>query len=364
MLTTCTACSTQFRVSTAQLRAVHGLVRCSRCHSVFDAFETLREEFEAAPAAPQVPVDSGEHSDESRDAAAILPVDIGLPPDAGVPLPVAQTLGPDESPAAAGEGADPDVQISTTEPEIPADDLFADLWGESQTPAEDGAVKDKDQAAQEAEPEMPVLIEDHIPKPPALARDQALYKHAELPPRDKHLPRKLLRPWHLNPWWIGSGFLVLLLIIQVINAHRVSLSQAAVLGRPLAKVYSMLGSPIRPPPSPEAWQVSNINVTSDPDTPGALSITGTLANGASFPLSWPVLRVELMDRYGDPLRARDFPARYYLPPKQAASTSTSGTAARFRINVVDPGPDAVGFQVQPCVDADGNLVCNSTTPSN
>ena len=63
MLTTCTACGTQFRVTTAQLRVVHGSVRCSRCHSVFDAFETLREEYEAAPsAAPVTPAPATEET--------------------------------------------------------------------------------------------------------------------------------------------------------------------------------------------------------------------------------------------------------------------------------------------------------------
>jgi len=158
--------------------------------------------------------------------------------------------------------------------------------------------------------------------------------------------------------------LLLLLIVQVINAHRESFSQSSVVGRLLENVYSTFGAPIPPRVSPDSWQVSNINVTSDPDMPGALSITGALAENAGSSVTWPVLRVELLNRYGEPLRARDFAAADYLPVKQAAARAAPGMATRFRIDVVDPGPDAVGFQVQPCVDEDGSRVCNSSTTGN
>ncbi|MDE2234864.1 MAG: zinc-ribbon domain-containing protein [Gammaproteobacteria bacterium] len=346
MLTTCTACSTQFRVSTAQLRAVHGLVRCSRCHSVFDAFETLREEFEAAPAVPQ-PVEDHNHTAELPQS---------LPAVQEAPKLSADTEPPVVDPM------DPEIQLHASKTPAPTEDLFADLWGEpAAAPAQ---IPEPEPAAQTPEPETPMLIEDRIPKPPALARDQALYKHVQLQPREKPAPKIKIRPVRINLWWIGNGLLLLLLIFQVINAQRVSLSQVWIVGRPLEKLYSALGAPIAAPVSPDIWQVSNINVTSDPEMSGALSITGALADSAVSPVPWPVLRVELLDRYGEPLRARDFVAADYLPANQAAARAAPGTTARFRIDVVDPGPDAVGFQVQPCVDADGSRICSSSTMGN
>jgi len=113
MLTTCTACSTQFRVTTAQLRAVHGLVRCSRCHSVFDAFETLREEFEAAPAVPQPA--------ENDNDIAELP----QPPTANQEEP---EISPDTQPTVV-DPMDPDVQLHASKASAATEDLFADLWG-------------------------------------------------------------------------------------------------------------------------------------------------------------------------------------------------------------------------------------------
>ncbi|MGH8307145.1 MAG: DUF3426 domain-containing protein, partial [Gammaproteobacteria bacterium] len=101
----------------------------------------------------------------------------------------------------------------------------------------------------------------------------------------------------------------------------------------------------------------------DPDTPGALSITGALQNSASFAQSWPLLRVELTDRYGDPLRARDFTASAYLPANQAATWLGADMATHFRIDVVDPGPDAVGFQIQACLDVNGSRECGNSAVS-
>lgn len=337
MLTTCTACGTQFRVNTTQLRAVHGLVRCSRCHSVFDAFETLREEFEA----------SAEVTETGAPEELIqLQQEIAAPKIEDAEAIVIEPT--KETPPAE----DIQIPIAAKQPAPPMDDLFADLWG--------------DTAANPVEPEpdpaplqQPLLIEDHIPKPPELARDQALYRDTHLPPREHRVPPKPHRHFAIGGWGLGVALLVLLLAIQLVNANRLGLSQTPIIGPSLGAVYSVLGHPLQASPQLRSWLVSNINVTSDPDTPDALSITGSLQNNAGFAQSWPLLRVELTDRYGDPLRARDFTASEYLPASQPATWLDSGMATHFRIDVVDPGPDAVGFQVQACLDVHNQRQCGS-----
>jgi predicted Zn finger-like uncharacterized protein len=345
MLTTCTACGTQFRVSTTQLRAVHGLVRCSRCHSVFDAFETLREEFEVAdknsiPPAVDLENSNGEPVAAENHEPPLISADIEAP-----------VVDPD----------DPDIQLRQEPSVPPTDDLFADLWGESHEPS--AATGPAGNASSRADKDAPVLIEDHIPRPPTLARDKALYKHVDLPPPERHAPDVSHKSMLVNRWGAGVVLMSFLLGIQIINANRQALSHSPLIGSPLSSLYSALGHPVRLPPSPAMWQVSNINVTSDPDTPGALSITGTLVNSANFAQPWPHLRIELTDRYGDALQARDFTAAMYLPANRANAWLNPGLAARFRIDVVDPGPEAVGFQVQPCVDLDSGRECSSGNTS-
>lgn len=338
MFTICTACGTQFRVNTSQLRAVHGLVRCSRCHSVFDAFETLREESEVAPEATEtsVPTDTIELQEETASAKIedIEPIVI-------------------EPASPAAPVADLKITLDDKKkPAPPMDDLFADLWGET-------ATANKPPAPDPVPTQAALLIEDHIPKPPELARDQALYRGKHLPPRERRITPKPRRHFTFNGWGLGVALLIVLLAIQLVNANRQALSATAVIGPPLTAVYSALGHPLQASPQLSSWLVSNINVTSDPDTPGALSITGSLQNNAGFAQAWPMLRVELTDRYGDPLRARDFSASEYLPASQPATWLDTGMATHFRLDVVDPGPDAVGFQVQACLDVHHQRQCGS-----
>lgn len=343
MLTTCTACGTQFRVTTTQLRSVHGLVRCSRCHSVFDAFETLREEFETTASIP----DAG-----TPDDLTALQQEIETAKN-GEPAPISI-----ETTTEAPPPADIKILLAEKPPVPPMDDLFADLWGESQAPKPAEPLAAVPPVSAE-----PLLIEDHIPKPPELERDQALFRHKHLPPREQHAPTLPRRHFTLNAWVLGSAMLVLLLGIQLVNANRVALSESGIIGPSLAAVYAVLGHPLQPSPQLSSWLVNDINVTSDPDTPGALSIIGSLQNNASFAQPWPLLRVELTNRYGDPLRARDFTASEYLPASQPATWLDSGMATHFRIDVVDPGPDAVGFQVQPCLDVHNVRQCGSNVNS-
>lgn len=44
MVTQCTVCRVWFRISREQLRAAHGLARCSQCGTVFNALATLRHD--------------------------------------------------------------------------------------------------------------------------------------------------------------------------------------------------------------------------------------------------------------------------------------------------------------------------------
>lgn len=342
MLTTCTACGTQFRVNAAQLSAVHGLVRCSRCQSVFDAFETLREEF-AAPADPAPPPPEELHA---------LAEELGHD-DVQVRSHVPANLA-----AQPRQVRDPVIGLDSDETLQTDDDLFAEVWGESaDEPPLEPASAIEPESGSDLEP---MLIEDHIPKPPELTLDQTLYRHKELPPRETQADVATQRRLKLGLWGLGAILLALVLLAQVINANRLSLSRAVIIGPAISGLYAALGHPLAAPPAaPNSWQISNTNVTSDPEMPGALSITGTLENRASFAQSWPVLRVDLTDRDGNPLQARDFSAGNYLPASRAATWLGPGMAVQFRIDVVDPGANAVGFTVLPCIDTRGTRDCSN-----
>src|SRR6478752_4836797 len=56
LFTRCPSCETTFRVTTQQLQASGGQVRCGHCQKIFDAFATLTaQEPQAAPQESVVP---------------------------------------------------------------------------------------------------------------------------------------------------------------------------------------------------------------------------------------------------------------------------------------------------------------------
>ena len=333
MLTTCTECGTRFRLTSDQLRRAEGRVRCGRCGEVFDAFVHLqgddgtpwsKPEDEAAPPQPTQPLSAPETEPESSEI---------------------------ESDKLLGDTDDllADADNDRIEPHIA--DLFGDLDTGNASP---DVLPDLEHAPDDND----LLAEELGYLETAPETDSRQLTDAELPPHD-HLLAHPYRRRHRVWWSIGSVLLALLLAGQWINANRQSLSRNLVIGPSLSAVYALLGHPLAPPQAIDAWQISNTNVTSDPDAAGGLSITGNLVNTAGFSQAWPLLRVELTDRYGDALRLRDFEPAQYLPAAQVSTLPAPGTAARFRIDVVDPGPDAVGFAVTACLDLASGRVCAS-----
>ncbi len=326
MLTTCPHCGTRFRVTAKQLKAAQGQVRCGKCDEVFDAEAALQG---AAPAPA---------ADETLDVA--LKVETESTPELEQPM---------AAEAAAVEA--PDIKAKGRKAELPPiDDLFAGILEEltaENAPAEEtppapaeplfqAEARPLPSSTTDAPPEMYFVPAEDLPAPP--------------PPKPK-------RPLVNAGWWLGIVVLALLLLGQLVNANRDSLSQNMLFGASLQALYAALGHPLTRPVSVQDWDVSGLNVTSDPDAPGSLSITGSLANQAGFVQPWPSLRVVLTDRYGDTLRARDFKPTDYLAANQASLPLGAGQVARFRLDVVDPGADAVGFTLAPCLDVADGRVC-------
>jgi predicted Zn finger-like uncharacterized protein len=339
MLTTCTHCHTSFRVTPAQLKAAQGEVRCGKCETVFDAFVSLQAEItpesiieSLAPALSAEPPAAPEL--ESPLAAEAAP-----PAEAGE-----LALGTHAPSAETG-----DLAIGAEAPAVPhIEDMFAGIAA----PAVHDPVAST--APMKTEPKAKTKAARKTESKPVVAEKQHFFSALDL--HHLHKPPAPLSRWR-PLWWSGSVLALLLLVLQLVNGNRDALAQNPVLGPSLQGVYAALGHPLTAPLDVSSWDVGALNVTSDPAVPGALSITGALENQAGFVQPWPALRVVLTDRYGETLRARDFKPVEYLPENQSNVLLAGGQAARFRIDIVDPGADAVGFSILPCLDADGRRLC-------
>ena len=341
MKTTCPHCHTKFRISEAQLEAAHGQARCGKCGEVFDAQSTLHDV--AAPAA-ETPLTVEKEPAPEFDVA----LDMGIEPP---------TMAPDL------------LQALERKPAPPIDDLFADLLPPAAEPAVSGGETESKSPTPELDisPEHPSERPEEIFSGPA-AEDSPekiffstpVELHPLLPPTSPPTPaHPLLRA----AWLVGTLLMALLLVTQLADANRATLARNLVLGPSLRALYSALGRPLPMPNSITAWNVAALNVTSDPQAPGALSITGSLENHADFTQDWPDLRVVLSDQNGEPLRSRDFKPAEYLPANQANVLLPGGQAVRFRMDIVDPGPDAVGFALTPCLDGPSGRICAAPSMS-
>lgn len=321
MITVCTHCKTRFKITTAQLKAAGGQVRCGKCDQVFDAYESL---------------DGKAKSAKARTAAGKTPE---------VSVKVGSETMPDLNVTLAAEAGPPveilDLQPDLLKPEVPPiDDLFAGLTDEPhEKPLPPPLTPEMHTLPKaEAAPEISFVPVEDLPVPP---------------------PPKPRRPAHDAAWWSGIALLALLLVVQLVHVDREALGQNLVIGPSLKALYAAIGDPLPAAESVSDWDVSGVNVTTDPGAPGALSITGSLTNQAPYTQPWPFLRVVLTDRYGETLRARDFKPDEYLPGTQSNVLLASGLTSHFRLDIVDPGADAVGFTLTPCLDLAAGRVCST-----
>jgi len=347
MFTTCTHCHSRFRLNVAQLTAAQGHVRCGKCGEIFDAYEVL----EGADLPPKMPEPSIAPEPVETDD---IPLQLGdeAAPELETPIAV------DDEPITSA----PKLKASR-KAELPIDDLFEGM--DQEEPSETFGSGGLDEVLGEevegisTEPAGMSYV-DEVETAPAidpLPPDEAPRSFAHVD--DLHTPPapKPRRPLLSAAAWIAVLLLALGLLAQLVDVYRQPLSQNPVIGPSLQALYARLGRPLTGAGSVSQWSVDALNVTTDPDSGGALSITGSLTNGSGLSQPWPLLRVVLTDRFGEALRSRDFKPAEYLLPGQAGTQLASGVSTRFRLDVVDPGAEAVGFSLTPCMDVTGGRTC-------
>jgi len=156
---------------------------------------------------------------------------------------------------------------------------------------------------------------------------------------------------------IGSVALGVLLALQIVNHERTELAGFSLLRAPLTAVYSALDVPLAPHWNVRAYEVRQLGAVAG--SPGALTVRASVRNTAPRDQPLPLLRVTMQDRFGNRIAARDVPPSAYLP---SGSSNRAELPAGQRIDAeiafADPGPDAVGFEIDACLKlARGRVAC-------
>lgn len=341
MRTRCPTCATTFRVTSAQLRAKAGIVRCGQCHGLFNAFDSLLPEtvdsslpeavapvsIPTTPVAPPTAVepeplatvdaDTQPASDEA-EAEVVFAED--TPAEEADVLPAAEEeIVVDLPPLAAEDAAPPVVEEETsqvTEENTVADtEAPAALAEEESEPAE----VPLEEATVLAEP-----LDESVEESTEAARAAGLIAARELSETQAYnrwaagtlttpsitgfeaLQAKPAR-W---PFVLAALLLCLALLGQLLYQYRTE----AVLRLPVsADLFAALDIPVPLPGHADLVSIEASDLQSD-NARGLLVLQATLKNRAGYAQAWPALELTLTDTQDAVVARRVMGANDYLPP--------------------------------------------------
>jgi hypothetical protein len=160
-------------------------------------------------------------------------------------------------------------------------------------------------------------------------------------------------------WRIGAGVLVLALLLQIVNHYRDTLAANSAFRSPLTSVYAALGVKLAPRWDIHAYDVRQLGASVAGAAAGEIVVRASVKNSAGRAQPLPLLRVTLQDRFGNRIAARDVPPGDYLPsPVASGSLLAAGSRIDATMVFVDPGPQAVGFEIDACLrQRSGAVAC-------
>jgi len=197
-----------------------------------------------------------------------------------------------------------------------------------------------------------ILIPDEMRR--RLAEEAEARKAAEAAFDTDEEPGFLSQRW---PWVAGVAVLALLLLLQVVHSQRDALVESPALGPAVAGTYAFLGLSVMAPTDLSAYELRQWGAASDPNEANRLILRASIVNRATYAQPFPLLRLTLQDRFGGTLRQGDIQPADYLPGAGVGGLLGPGERADALIRIVDPGSEAVGFELDICLPAKGGVRC-------
>ena len=196
-----------------------------------------------------------------------------------------------------------------------------------------------------------ILIPDEMRKRLAEEAEARAAASAVFEPDES--PGFLSQRW---PWVAGVSVLAFLLLLQGVHSQRDALVQGP-LGPAVAGLYAFLGLTVLAPTDLSAYELRQWGAASDPNEANRLMLRASIVNRATYAQPFPLLRLTLQDRFGGTLGLRDIGPADYLPGAGGAGLLGPGERADALIRIVDPGAEAVGFELDICLPASGGVRC-------
>ena len=153
-------------------------------------------------------------------------------------------------------------------------------------------------------------------------------------------------------WRAALIALAVFLVAQTANHYRDALAVNASLHQPLTQLYAAFGISLVPRWDLAAYEIHQLGASAPSQNAGHLTVRASIRNGASQPQPLPLLRVTLLDRFGNRLASRDvLPGSYLGGARAAPSFLPPGERVDAQMAFVDPGRAAVGFEIDACLPA-------------
>lgn len=317
MKTCCPSCQTIFRVTSEQIRARAGKVRCGQCRTVFNAIDGLiDDDAPPTPIAPE-PAAGATSAEQATDAAAVAAVaiqpwqapthhpgfeiDLALPPELALP-PVSEPV-----------DVQPDDRLPEPAPSAPEPGLT-----HAEEPARESLVRPRETLAYGK------WLEGVMGRP-ALPADRAMTK----------------------PYAIIALLLAVMLACQGVFHFRVAIALGLPGLRPaLAALSDALGADMPLPRHSEWMSIETSELQIDPGHHKLLALQATLRNRAAYVQAYPALELTLTDTHDKVVARRVLQPDEYLPPSGLLDEAFAANAdLELRLWLEASGINAAGYRL-------------------
>jgi hypothetical protein len=165
-------------------------------------------------------------------------------------------------------------------------------------------------------------------------------------------------------WWSAAAALALLALgAQTVHYFRADVASHPTFGPWIQQAYGWVGVDLRPHWDVRQYEILDWVATAEPNARGlgSLKIAARIQNHGPLRQPYPAVQLRLKDRWEKAVSSRLFTPAEYLPRDAPRERLMSpGETARAQFEVVDPGPDAYGFELDVCIEVEASLVTCGT----
>lgn len=300
LITTCPACQAKFVVSTAQLEAHHGDVRCGKCKHVFNALAHLASIPDAENTAHELQANTANMVESS-------PVEISNQAEITQAALFADEVAPKDEQAEVAHTA-----TNNASSEIPSE---AEVSVEENNKEEKKTISNKATVIPAFDAANFQLEDDSQPKISKKSKSKA--KVAASPPSDESSLLEDIQP--KKSTWLSWLLVLILLVLAGLQAtyyFRTEISARYPQLKPyLVQACDALGCNVDLPKEPNLLVIDDSDLQEDADREGLIRLNTTLLNKAEFAVAYPLLEITLTDATDKVLMRKRFKPNEYLAPE-------------------------------------------------